>query len=338
MLGAVKKFAVFGTLFFLLGGSSFAGEGSPSSYEEGLKDGIVLGEKFERERVREELTQLWSVIDSVMNYKLLLIEGKVPPPVVNQKVYLVKRGDGTVEIKKDVEVLPPAYFPVDEILSLKKELVGGEITVPSGYVVIASTKNLPTEKIALFKFLAQQEGFNPVYVMRGDFLFFGSYQRKADAEEAVKKLKQLGIDASFSYQEKPVSYFVPKEVPLAALIKQLANRVVEKEKRLLSVPSSSPEVGLNGVIFYLQKAIGAVDTINYGVHKDFRGELLKEDLRTILNQILAYLSDRTPYKRVVILSPEEEKETENTLSWKSEKVKPSGFQRKIQEIKRLLGE
>jgi hypothetical protein len=81
-----------------------------------------VGINFCEESKKQELLDVWSLIDASLNYRYLLIAGEVPPPLAVEETVLEKRNGYSV-VKREVRFYPPAYFPVDRISYLRDGLI-----------------------------------------------------------------------------------------------------------------------------------------------------------------------------------------------------------------------
>ncbi len=280
--------------------SSPAVAGEVDSFQKGLLKGIEVGINFCKETTKQELLDVWSLIDSSLSYRELMIAGEVPPPLAEEKTVLEKRG-GVALLKREVKFYPPAYFPVGRIQELRQDLlISKPIVIPKGWAVITQTSEIPLKKIAYYSFLAETDGSNPVYVKKDEILVYDVFQRESDAKNRAEELKRIGLPAEVVKLEKDIVITKPEKVlPLAQEVKALAERIEEKEKRLISVPETSFRKGIEGVIYYLQKALATANTINAKKHKDFNVALLKEDIQNIIRNLEEYKAENQPYERVI---------------------------------------
>jgi len=333
------KKALFALTVALFWSSAFAGE--VEAYKKGFADGVRAGAKIKEMELKEEVSGVWDLIDASLNYRYLFIAGEVPPPVVIDKTVVKKEGAAAV-IERKLEFLPPAYFPVDRIEALREKL-GKEVVIPKGFVVLADTSKLPLEKIALYQSLAKRKGIDAVYSKKYDAIYFGSYDRKADAEAVASSLKTMGVEAEVARADEDIVFRLPPEHQnLKEELVELSRKIIEKEKKLYALPPTSFRKGLNGVLYYLQKALAAVDTINPRKHPDFNVVRLREDLRAIVNEINNYLAQRQPYRRIIV--PSQIAEGEEAVSEERERALEKKLEKsltaesKLRRIKKLLGE
>jgi hypothetical protein len=323
-------------------GLSPASASEVDAYKKGFADGVRAGAKIKEQTLKEEVSAVWDLIDAALSYRHLFLAGEVPPPVVIDKTVVKKEGPAAV-IERKLEFLPPAYFPVDRIEALR-ETLGEKIVIPKGYVVFADARNLPIEKIALYSSLARKKGINAVYSKKYDAVYFGSYDREADAQAVASSLKAMGIEAEVAKADEDIEFRLPpEEEKLKEELVEISKKLVEKEKRLYSLPEMSFKKGLNGVIYYLQKALAAADTISTRKHPDFNVVRLREDIRAIINEINNYLAQRQPYRRIIVpadyapLSNQSERITEEREREAEKKLERKLTSKsKLERIKKML--
>jgi len=287
-------------------------DNSAFAFQKGLEKGIEVGINFCRQETKQELLSDWGLIDAALNYKYLFLKGEVPPPLAVEET-AVERKNGYAVVKREIRFYPPAYFPVDRLEYLRDSLLLVKpIVIPKGWIVALKTDNLPLKQIAYYSFLAENDGLNPVYVKQGELLVFGSYQRKSDAEAKKKELASIGIpDLEVLRIEKDITIKKPDEIaPLAQEIRELAQKIWAKEAKIAGLSPVSFKRGLEGVIYYLQKALAAADTVSEEtVRQGFKVGILKSDLQTVLNGILEWKAEHQPYGKIITTATEYSKPT-----------------------------
>jgi hypothetical protein len=311
--------------------------GDVQAFKLGFQKGAEAGVKFCRQTIRQELQSVWDLIDASLNYRYLFLAGEVPPPVVVDKTVVKKEGPVS-EIERKLEFYPPAYFPVDRIEELRDTLSGQEIIIPKGYAVIVETKSLPLSTVVFYSYLAQTDGIPSQYVKAKDFLYFGSYDREADAESVKKELARIGVSGAEVVKiEKPMKIIQPEmDKPLTKEVEEIAKKLIEKEKRIYLLPSTPFRKGLAGVVYYLQKALVAADTINPKAHPDFNVARLRADINAIINQIEEYQAEHQPYKRVIYVAPDQQYPKKVRSRGSTAEV-PLSVREKLLQAKKLLG-
>jgi len=318
------------------------------AYKIGLQKGIEAGLNFCRQYTKQELLSLSEVIDSVFNYKYLFLKGEVPPPVVIDRTEVESR-DGVEYLIRKLEVLPPAYFPVDRIEALRQDLLGHVITIPRGYVAYVDVENVSLPQVAEWSYLAQTDGFSPVFVPSKNILILFMGKRKADALGAKDEAERIGIpNVKVAKIERDTQILVPQDSEsLARMIKKLAQGILEKEKMVYGVSGETELKGINGVLYHLRKALALVDTINTNRYPDFNTGKLREDVNTIINQIDLYLAEKQPYRRLFIFNgnakgevserPARQVKKETSKKGLTPIKKTKDLYKEVEEIKQILG-
>lgn len=298
----MKKLMVALTLFL----SASAGADELTAWKEGFYSGAEAGYNLCKVETKEKLKSYEDLITSVFNTKALMFAGRFPLPTAYQKVEVVRKPDGTAEIVRKWEVLPPTYFPISAIESLKQELTSGVSVIPAGWGVVVKTDSLPTEKIAYAFYSAKKLSMNSVYLPDSQLLVLGVFSRRADAEDSLGKLSSFGVSAQLERIEKPIE--VKKlSFSLSRELLALAEKVKEKEEKLLGIKSKRDSIDY--LISLLDKAESVAKALEDNpAYKDFNFLQLEMDISSIKHNVLAYLTEREPYRRVVFYDPFKEKE------------------------------
>jgi len=293
-----------------------------TAWKKGFEAGAQAGYQVCKVEVREKLKKYEDLVQSVFNTKALIFAGKFPLPTAVQKVEVVRKPDGTAEIVRKWEVLPPAYFPLDAVESLKGELTGGVRKIPAGWGIVLNTKNLPIEKITYAYYSAKQSGLNPVYLPQDDLLVLGVFSRKADAEDEAGKLRAYGVQAVVQKIKEPIE-LKEYSLPLTEELQKIAEALIKKEKLLLSMGEVNKSPTINTLADVLDRAIAVARNLEGNpAYRDFDFVALEKDISAIKHNLLAYLYQKEPYKRVVLYDPFE-KERE-------------GYESRIKELESLV--
>lgn len=276
------------------------------AYKIGLEKGIEAGLNFCTQYTKQELLSVSDLIDSALNYKYLFLKGEIPPPVVVDKTEVEQGADGVAYLIRKLEVLPPAYFPVDRIEALREKLLGKVITIPKGYITYVDVSNVSLPKVAEWYYLAQTDGFTPVFVPSKNLLILSMSKRKADCLGAKAEAERIGIPSvKVAEVKSDMEIAVPQEgIGIARMIKTLSQRIAQKEERLIGVENDLDREGLSGVLYYLRKAEALTDTINTNRYSDLNVGRLRGDINAIINQLLLYLSQKQPYRKIFIPASE----------------------------------
>jgi len=330
----MKKLLV-ALVLLALGSSAHAGGLSPEAraYKQGLEDGIKAGMEFYEQYIKTELMGVWDLIDASLNYRYLFLAGEVPPPVVIDKTVVKQAPNGVSYLERKLEFLPPAYFPVDRIEALREVLVGEKVVIPKGWITYVDVSGAELKQIAQWYYLARTDGMDAVFLPSKNYLLLARVGRKADAEGVRSEAVRIGIPEELvkvAQVKEDTFVFVPRHDALADMVRKLAEGLIEKEKKLLDVPAVSPNVGIRGVVYYLQKAYAAVDTISSERHPDFDVVKLREDINAIINEINLYLTERQPYRRLILMTGNHDDER------KEPKGKSEDLKKRIERLKRLI--
>ncbi len=306
----MKKLFLTAVLLF----STTASADELTAWKNGFYQGAEAGYKLCQVETKEKLKSYEDLITSVFNTKALMFAGRFPLPTAYQKIKVVRKPDGTAEIVRKWEVLPPAYFPVSAIESLKQELTSGTSFIPTGWGVVLSTANLPVEKIAYAYYAGTKLGEVPVYLPDFNLLVLGTFHRKADAENLKSQLLSFGVEAQLEKIEKPI---VVKNTSsdLSSILLNLAEKMKSKEEELLGIKTRRDS--MDYLISAVDRALASARLLEDNpTYKDFDFLKLEKDLESIKDNVLSYLYDREPYKRVVLEDPfaEREKTYEQTIS------------------------
>jgi len=292
-----------------------------TAWKNGFYQGAEAGYDLCRIETKEKLKSYEELVGSVFNTKALMFAGRFPLPIAYQKVEVVRKPDGTAEIVRKWEVLPPAYFPLDVVESLKGELTGGVRKIPAGWGIVLDTKSLPIEKITYAYYSAKQSGLNPVYLPQDDLLVLGVFSRKADAEDEAGKLRNYGVQAVVQKIKEPIE-LKEYSLPLTEELQKLAEALKEKEKLLLSMGEVNKSPSIDALVSVLDRAIAIARTLEgTPVYRDFDFVGLEKDLSAVKHNLLAYKYQKEPYKRIVLYDPfEKEREGYESRIKKLEKL------------------
>jgi len=303
----MRKLLLTLTALTVLTMPTMAGAKSPNSvsdYVKGIQEGIRIGIQFERDKLKQELKSVSEVAKESLNYKYYFLKGEVPPPLVMTRLVEKKGKDGYTILSTETEVLPPAFFPVSLFQDVRKEIIDDDVVViPAGYVVVLDTENLPTDRIAYYKWLAKTSGYSPVYDYKEDKLFFVVRDREADAEADREFLSGIGIpNLEIGELKKPLvvnDKTITNDDELAKEIKTLARQILEKEKKVAGVKVSA-DSGLTAVVTYLQKALAAVQSLDPQRYDRLNLARLEQDLEQILSNLGEAVALQEKYDAVVI--------------------------------------
>ena len=191
---------------------------------------------------------------------------------------------------------------------MKKDLLSDTIVIPAGYVSYIETKNLPSWKIALYRYLAQTDGFYPIYVAQQGKLFFSFRKRRSDALNDKDELIKIGIsNVQVAEIDKDMIVEVPqKDTYLADMLEDYAKKIIYKEKQIAGLePTRAGSIAQ--VIEYLHKALASVSGINPKRYDRLNLTRLEADIEAIINQLNIALAERVPYQRQINVetSPED---------------------------------
>ncbi len=320
----------------LIGTLSFNSTASElTAWKNGFYEGAQAGYKLCKVEVKQKLSWYEDLIDSVFNTKSLMFAGKFPLPTAWEKVEVRKLPDGTAEIERSFEVLPPAYFPLSAIESLKEELEGGKKIVKGKYAVVLKTDNLPTEKIAYAYWGARKLLLNPIYLVNQKLLVMGVFDRRADALSYLSKLKESGIEGEVIPLKQPLK-MKKEDEEISKELFALAERLKEKEKRLLGITSQPSS--MEYLMSLLDRTVVAARALEGNPKfKDFDFLKLERDLLSIKDNILAYLSDKQPYRVVVLNDPFEERRKGYERTIRKLKEENEKLRKEVERLKALVG-
>jgi len=309
-----------------------------SDYKKGVQDGIKIGITFEREKLKQQLSAIKDTALEALNYKYYFLKGEVPPPLLRTRLVEKEGKNGFTVLSTETEVLPPAFFPVSLFQDLRKTYFNSDVVViPSGYAVVLNTKELPTEKIAYYRWLASTAGYNPVYDYSADRLFFSVREREADAEADVKTLSGMGIpEVEVAYLKKSITVETPKiKDDLPEEIRKTAEVILEKEKQVAGVKVNT-KAGLTEVITNLQKALAAVQALDPQRYDHLNLYQLERDLEDILSTLGEAIALQEKYDSVMVVVPK--KQEKKTSAANSRKAKTGGDTviRRLKEIEEML--
>jgi len=313
---------------------SYAGT---EDYKRGIQEGIKIGMAFEREKLKQELSEVKDVALRALNYKYYLIKGEVPPPLLVSRLVEKKRKDGFVVLSAETKILPPAFFPVSLFQDVRKTYFGKDVSViPKGWAVVLDTKRLPTYKIAYYKWLAETSGYEPVYDYLGDRLFFVVRDREADAESDKRYLSGIGIPDLEVAKIKEELVIKGKEIKddLAEDIRKTAEEILEKEKQVAGVKVGGKGT-LTEVVSYLQKALASVQALDPKRYDRLNLYQLEKDLEAILSTLGEAVALQEKYD-VVITLPSDEGETGKKVEVKQVEVKKPSPLERLEAVEKML--
>jgi len=307
-----------------------------TAWKRGFFEGTEAGYKLCKVEDRQKLKSYEKLVDSVFNTKSLMFAGRFPLPTAVQKVEVVRKPDGTAEIVRKWEVLPPAYFPLSAIESLKQEFKSGNSIIPAGFGVIVKTDNLPIEKIAYAYYSAVKLSMNPVYLPESSMLVLGVFSRKADALKASADLSTYGVKADVKKIEKPISIENSSET-LSSLLFSLAEKIKKKEEKLLGIESKRDSIDY--LISLLDRTLVTARALEDNpAYREFDFVSLEKDLESVKDNVLAYLYDREPYRRVVLYDPYEKEREGYEAKIKKLKEENKKLRAEIERLRLLVGE
>ena len=328
----MKKLLLLASLFFV----STASADEFTAWKRGFFEGAETGYKFCEVEKKAKLSAYEKLLDEVFDTKKLLLAGKIPPPTVVEETVVKKLPDGTSEVERKFKVLPPAYFPLSAIEELKEDLTPKQVVIDRGTAVVVDTSSLPLSKLAYSYYAGEKLGANPVYLPQKHLLVFAVFDRKADAVEFQNKLSSYGVQAQVLEVKEPIRG-ESRNFEIAEELQKLAEKLKEKEERLLGIKRRS--VGLGYLIEKINEAIEVAKALEDNpAYSEFNFVALEKDLTSVKDNVLAYLSDRQPYGRVVLFDPFEEKQktyqqTVKKLQDENEKLKAE-----VERLKALVGE
>lgn len=151
------------------------------------------------------------------------------------------------------------------------------VRVPSGWWVVYPLANLPLEYVAFYVFAGLREGVKPV--LTRDYIVYGVYERRADADFLAEKLKTKDVDAQVLWKESE-------------------DGLLGMELRTVYV---EPRFGVDGVLYHLNKAIEKAQDIDPTV---LNRDLLLKDLQAIKKEIERWRAGRKGYTPVVVKEAE----------------------------------
>lgn len=177
------------------------------------------------------------------------------------------------------------------------------VQVPSGWWVVYPLSNLPVEYVAFYVFAGLREGVKPM--LTKDYVVFGVYERRADADFLAEKLRTKDVEAEVVWRGA--------------------------EEGLLGMELSSvhaePRFGIDAVLYHLTKAIEKAQDVDPSV---FNRDLLVEDLQTIKREIEKWKGGRKGYTPSVV-EKKEEPEKEKVREFVERKERREEL-RKIEEF------
>ena len=144
----------------------------------------------ERREILEALRDYGKLLEALMNYKMFLLAGKIPAPLVVEKARLVKREDGVLVVKKETEIVPPDRIDLTVLEQLRVDL-SKEMTYESGYWLFMDITGVPDYEAAYYRYLGKKKGLDP-FVLDGK-LVFGVYKKESEAVNDKVMLERSGV-------------------------------------------------------------------------------------------------------------------------------------------------
>jgi len=329
----MKKFMVSIALAVIISGVSRADE--LTAWNNGFYAGAEAGYKLCRIEDRQSLKAYEELVASVFNTKALMFAGRFPLPTAVQKTEVVRKPDGTAEIVSKWEVLPPAYFPLSAIESLKQEFKSGTSVIPAGFGVVVKTDNLPIEKIAYAYYSGTKLGMFPTYLPNDNLLVLGVFKRKADALDSQQKLLSYGVKATVEEIKKPINIKTSTPSITSSLL-QLADKMKKKEEELIGIKAKRDSIDY--LISVLDRAVATAKALeNNPAYREFDFTALERDIGAVKHNVLAYLYDREPYKRVVLYDPYEKERKGYESQIKKLKEENLKLRKETERLKLLVG-
>ena len=181
-----------------------------------------------------------------------------------------------------------------------------KVRVPSGWWVVYPIKNLPVEYVGFYVFAGLREGVKPI--LTKDYIVFGVFDRKADAEFLAKKLRTKDVEAEVKKESAQDGYL------------GFDFRSVHVE----------PRFGVDGVLYHIRKAIEKAQDIDPTV---LNRDLLVKDLKAIERELEKWKSGRKGYTPAVAKEAERDTIIERFLEEKSEETVEKELIRKFLEGK-----
>lgn len=154
------------------------------------------------------------------------------------------------------------------------------VRIPSGWWVVYPLTNLPLEYVAFYVFAGLREGVKPM--LTKEYIVYGVYGRRADAEFLAKKLSLKDISAKVVWKES--------EDGLLGL-----------ELRTIYV---EPRFGIDGVLYHINKAIEKAQDIDPSV---LNRDLLLKDLKAIKKELEKWKAGRKGYTPAIVGEKKKEK-------------------------------
>lgn len=326
-----KLIAVALTTVALLGS---AGADELSAWRDGFQQGSRAGYQACISEIKGKLSSYKELIDEVFDVKKLMFAGKFPLPTAVQRIEVKKLPDGTSVIEKEFVVRPPAYFPLSAVESLKVELSGEDIVVPKGWSVVVDTSNLPTTQIAYLFWVGEKLGTTPVYIPDQHQLYFGSFQRRPDAETLLRGIESYGIRGAKVVNLKEPIRRQSTPDQLSKELEKLGEYLLEREKEIAGMKVKN--YGFDYLITLLERAKAVAGAMGSDPrYQEFDFTKLQSDLSAIESNILAYLNYRQPYKRVVLTDPFEEKEKGYQAEIEKLKKENEKLRRELERLKQV---
>lgn len=177
------------------------------------------------------------------------------------------------------------------------------VRVPSGWWVVYPLANLPLEYVAFYVFAGLREGVKPV--LTRDYIVYGVFERRADADFLAEKLKTKDVNAQVLWKESE-------------------DGLLGMELRTVYV---EPRFGVDGVLYHINKAIEKAQDIDPTV---FNRDLLIKDLQAIKKEIEKWKAGRKGYTPAVV--KEEKKDVVKDF------VESKEVSKDLKVIKKFLGE
>ena len=297
-------------------------------FNQGFNAGASAGYNVCKMETKQKLSSYKDLVNAVFNTKALMFARKFPLPTAVQKIRIVQAQDGTAELIREWDVLPPSDFPLSAVETLKSELTSEPLA--KGYAVVVKTDKLPLEQLAYDYYIAGQNGLKPTYMQH--LLVLGTFERKPDAERSKEELSAYGVKADV--EKMDVKQVKQKSEDVAEKLNDLSNEMIQREKGLIGMQPKT-KLSVANLLDYLNKAKATAESLednpNYA---DFNWLKLEDDIDSIKHNVLLYLSEDEPYKKVVLYDPL----AEQRQSYQSEVKKLKAENAKLKaEVNRLEG-
>jgi hypothetical protein len=306
-----------------------------TAWRSGFLEGADAGYKLCKVEEKQKLKEYEELVDAVFNVKSLMFAGRFPLPTAIQETEIVRKPDGTAEVVRRWKIIPPAYFPLSAIESLKEEWKEGVDRIEKGYAVVLRTSSLSKRELSYAYYSGRKVGVSPVYLPKEELLVFTVKRRKADAEDVKKKLLSFGVKAEVTLLKEPIKVDRVEE-DTVSLLRLLGRKLQEKEEKLLGIKSKVDSIDY--LISVLDRALVTAkaleDNPNY---KELDLVAVERDIEAVKDNLLAYLYDREPYKRVVLFDPYEEERKGYEEKIRKLREENEKLRKEVERLKLLVG-